>query len=207
MAQSWVVRLRRGAAVDAAARARQRILAQGVVGIGSTMMVICPLACAVQANWYSGGLLERQPEALARASSASGRRSAARRQVPQHQHIADAERQADVVRQDVDLVARHAPRPGPLRNLEELVAARRCRSARGRPTRAPRRRRAATITSTSERGAHGLTLRAGSSDRARNRRAVPIRHQRAQPAAAIDQIREGGVRRRCSRCRRPSSRR
>ena len=33
-------------------------------GYGSTTMVIWPLACAVQANWYSAAAVKRQPKAL-----------------------------------------------------------------------------------------------------------------------------------------------
>ena len=57
---------------------RQRSRAHGDAGHGSTTMVICPLACAVQANCSS-----RPPRTAAGssgpASSASARRSAARR--------------------------------------------------------------------------------------------------------------------------------
>src|SRR5882724_8438174 len=69
-----------------------------------------------------GGTLEGKPETLSRHHQ--GRTENLRHVVvvAQNQDVTQSERQAYVVRQDLDLVAGHSPRPRSLGNLEDLVA-------------------------------------------------------------------------------------
>ena len=102
-------------------RVRQTIRAHGVVGLDSTTIVIWPLACAVQANWYSAarskgsrklwpGIIRVGPKICGTSSWFRSTRMSRR-----------PEGQADMVGQDLHLVAGHAPRPGSLAGFEDLI--------------------------------------------------------------------------------------
>ena len=78
-------------------------------------------------------LFERQPETLAGHHDRRPEHLRHVVEIAQQQHVVESERQADLRRQDLHLVAGHAARVGALRNLEQLVARRHLDGREARP--------------------------------------------------------------------------